>query len=157
MLITTPKVSIAAIEVFIKFAANFLETEDSLIEAATEACSALRDAEAKAFFMENGFDKSIVTTQFLEDCAIACGWHKQVLRPRNTFKDMLDCIKQYDDGLVTKGELIMALQMVPHQVVACSLYNQLPLPLHRKASLADWDDSIAGDVEKGVPPKAPWY
>ena len=157
MLLTTPKVSLAAIEVFIKFAANFLETEGSLIEAATEACSALRRAEAKAFFVENGFDEATVTPQYLEQCAAACGWHKQVLRPRNTFKDMLDCIKQYDDGLVTKGELIMALQMVPHQVVACSLYNSLPLPLHRKASLADWDDSIAGDVEKGVPPKAPWY
>ena len=157
MLITTPKVSIAAIEVFIKFAANFLETEDSLIEAATEACSALRDAEAKAFFMENGFDKSIVTTQFLEDCAIACGWHKQVLRPRNTFKDMLECINQYSECLVTEGELIMALQMMPHQVAACSLYNQLPPALQRKVSLADWDDSIASDVEKGTPPKALLY
>ena len=153
MLLTTPKVSLAAIEVFIKFAANFLETEGSLIEAATEACSTPRRAEAEAFFMENGFDGATVTTQYLEKCASACGWHTQVLRPRNTFKDMLDCIKQYDDGLVTKGELIMALQMVPHQVAACSLYNQLPLPLHRKASLADWDDSIACDVEKGVPPK----
>ena len=63
MLLTTPKVSLAAIEVFIKFAANFLETEGSLIEAATEACSALRRAEAKAFFVENGFDEATVTPQ----------------------------------------------------------------------------------------------
>jgi hypothetical protein len=157
MLLTTPKVSLAAIEVFIKFVANLLETEGSLIEAATEACRARRRAEAKAFFVENGFDEETVTTQYLEQCAAACGWHKQVLRPRNTFKDMLDCIKQYDDGLVTEGELIMALQMMPHQVAACSLYNQLPPALHRKVSLADWDYSIACDVEKGTPPKALWY
>ncbi len=154
MLLTTPKVSLAAIEVFIKFAANFLETEGSLIEAATEACSTPRRAEAEAFFMKNGFDEATITPQYLEQCAAACGWHKQVLRPRNTFKDMLDCIKQYGDGLVTEGELILAVQMVPHQVVACSLYNQLPLPVHRKVSLADWDDNIADAAENGTPPKA---
>jgi hypothetical protein len=156
MLLIHPKVSLASVEVFIKFAANFLETEGSLIEAATEACSEPRRAEAEAFFMENGFDKATVTTQYLEQCAAACGWHKQVLRPRNTFKDMLECIKQYGDGLVTEGELIMAVQMVPHQVVACILYNQLPLPVHRKCSLADWDDAIYGAAEKGTPPKTIW-
>lgn len=154
MLLTTPKVSLAAIEVFIKFAANFLETEGSLIEAATEACSTPRRAEAEAFFMKNGFDGATVTTQYLEQCAAACGWHKQVLRPYRTFDDMLRCIQQHSDGLLTDGELIMALQMVPHQVVACSLYNHLPLPVHRKVSLADWDDNIADAAEKGTPPKA---
>ena len=157
IMLLTHKVSLAAIEVFIKFVANLLETEGSLIEAATEACSEERREEAKAFFVENGFDEETVTTQYLELCAAACGWHKQVFLYRNTFKDMLDCIKQYSEGLVTEGELIMEVQMVPHQVVACSLYNQLPPALHRKASLADWDDSIASDVEKGTPPKALWY
>lgn len=148
---------LADLSVFIQFAVQFLPSSGSFVATAQEACSPGRLPEAKTFFQERGYDGATITCEFLERCAVSAGWHKQVLRPRNTFKDMLDCIKQYDDGLVTKGELIMALQMVPHQVVACSLYNSLPLPLHRKASLADWDESIAGDVEKGVPPKAPWY
>lgn len=153
------KSSHSAVRTFAQFVLYIFDTAslDSIKESAIEACAPHRLKEAVTFFVNRGFDSELITTQYLEQCAAACGWHKQVLRPRNTFKDMLDCIKQYDDGLVTKGELIMALQMVPHQVVACSLYNSLPLPLHRKASLADWDESIAGDVEKGVPPKAPWY
>ena len=145
------------IGLFAQFAARFLESEGTLIEAATEACSEERREEAREFFMKHGVDGVFVTQDMLERSARACGWHKSMLRPRNTFKDMLECIKQYGDGLVTEGELIMAVQMVPHQVAACSLYNQLPLPLHRKASLADWDDSIASDVEKGTPPKVLWY
>lgn len=149
------KTSHSAVRAFAQFVLYIFDTAslDSIKEAAIEACAPHRLKEAATFFVNRGFDSESITTQFLEDCSTACGWHKQVLRPRNTFKDMLGCIKQYGDGLVTEGELIMALQMVPHQAAACGLYNQLPLPLHRKASLADWDDSIACDVEKGVPPK----
>jgi hypothetical protein len=142
------------ISLFAQFAVRFLPAGGNLIEAATEACSEGRREEAINFFQRHGFDGAVVTGVLLEQCAQACGWHKSVLRPRNTFKDMLECIKQYGDGLVTEGELIMAVQMVPHQVVACSLYNQLPFQVYRKASLADWDESIASAAEKGTPPKA---
>lgn len=149
----------SAIRAFAQFVLYLFDTASiaSMSDAATEACAPHRRKDAVSYFVDRGFDSEEVTLQFLEDCATACGWHKRVLRPLNTFKDMLECIKQYGDGLVTEGELIMAVQMVPHQVVACSVYNQLPLALHRKASLADWDDNIACDVEKGVPPKALWY
>lgn len=152
MLLTTPKVSLAAIEVFIKFAANFLETEGSLIGAATEACSALRRAEAKAFFVENGFDEATVTPQYLEQCAAACGWHKQVLKPQRTFADMLECLKQHQQGLVTDGELLLVVQMVPHQIQAVITYNNLPLKLLNTVNLTDWDESISVAAERGLPP-----
>lgn len=142
------------ISLFAQFAVRFLSTDCNLIEAATKACSERYREEAREFFMKHGVDGVFVTQEMLERGARACGWHKSALRPRNTFKEMLECIKQFSEGLVTEGELIMAVQMVPHQVVACNLYNQLPSSVHRKCRLSDWDDSIAGAVEKGTPPKA---
>lgn len=142
------------ISLFAQFAVRFLPSEGNLTDAATAACSEERREEAREFFMKHGVDGVFVTQEMLERGARACGWHKSALRPHNTFKDMLECIKQFSEGLVTEGELIMAVQMVPHQVVACSLYNQLPLPVHRKCSLSDWDDNIADAAEKGTPPKA---
>ncbi len=152
MLLVNPQVSLAAIEVFIKFVANFLETEGSLIEAANEACSTPRRAEAEAFFMSNGFDGATITTQYLEKCATACGWHKSALRPHRTFADMLECLKQHQQGLVTDGELLLVVQMVPHQVQAVITYNNLPMKLLNTVSLTDWDESISIAAERGLPP-----
>lgn len=143
------------IRLFAQFAAQFLESEGTLIEAATEACSDTRREEARNFFMKHGVDGEVVTQETLDQAAYACGWHKRSLKPHRSFQSMLEAIKQHGEGLVTDGELIMALQMVPHQVLACRLYNNLPLSVHRKVSLSEWDDDIESCAEKGTPPNMP--
>lgn len=143
---------IEALSVFIQFAVRFLPQRYTLIEAADEACSPERFAEAQQFFMQRGFDGQDVTPQLLERCAISAGWHKQVLKPQRTFADMLECLKQHQQGLVTDGELLLAVQMVPHQVQAVITYNNLPMKLLNTVKLDAWDADIAAAAEKGVPP-----
>lgn len=140
------------LKVFVKFVAEFLGQRTTLIEAATEACDPIRREEAITFFQRHGFDGAVVTGVLLEQCAQACGWHKSVLTPQRTFAEMLECIKQHQQGLVSDGELLLALQMVPHQVKAVVAYNNLPTKLFFKVKLDAWDEDIAAAAERGVPP-----
>lgn len=150
-LFTRPK-QLEALSVFIQFAVRFLPERGTLIEAATEACDPHRLEEAQQFFMKYGFDGAEVTTNFLEHAAVMAGWHKRTLRPQRTFADMIECLKQHSQGLVTDGEALLAVQLSPHQVHAVIDYNRLPMKVQSKFTLAAWDDDIAMAAEKGVPP-----
>lgn len=139
------KSSHSAVRAFAQFVLYIFDTAslDSIKESAIEACAPHRLKEAVTFFVNRGFASELITTQFLEECSTACGWHKQMLRPRNTFKDMLECLKQHQQGLVTDGELLLAVQMVPHQVQAVITYNNLPMKLLNTVKLDAWDADIA--------------
>jgi hypothetical protein len=143
---------LADLSVFIQFAVQFLPSSGTFVATAQEACSPGRLPEAKTFFQERGYDGATITCEFLERCAVSAGWHKQVLKPQRTFADMLECLKQHQQGLVTDGELLLVVQMVPHQVQAVITYNNLPLKLLNTVNLTDWDESISVAAERGLPP-----
>lgn len=134
----------SVLRVYLVWFSQFIEGR-SLPEAAKETCSAHNLELARTFFIQEGFDGVLVTTQLLEQAAITCGFHSEGFRPKRTFKDMLEVLEQHKQGLVTDGELILALQMVPTQVRAVVEYNSLPYKVHAKCSLADWDEQVASD------------
>ena len=148
------KSSHSAVRAFAQFVLYIFDTASlgSIKESAIEACAPHRLKEAVTFFVNRGFDSELITTQFLEDCSTACGWHKQVLKPQRTFADMLECLKQHQQGLVTDGELLLVVQMVPHQFQAVITYNNLPMKLLNTVNLTDWDESISVAAERGLPP-----
>ena len=65
-----------------------------------------------------------------------------------TFADMIEAIRQQNDGMVTEGELISVLQLHPLQVPALVEYNGLPAAAHRKVKLTDWDESVETAIAK---------
>ena len=66
----------------------------------------------------------------------------EILRPLRTFADMLEVFKQYEHGLVTGAEAILAMQCTDIQIDCLILSNKLPLKVAAKSSLADWDDHV---------------
>lgn len=108
----------------------------------------------RGFFMRHGYDGAEVTAPALKQCAYALGLPPS--KPLRTFADMLECVKQHQQGLVTDSELILALQCTPHQIVAVIQYSRIPFKIHSKVSIADWDEDVAMHAERGdaIPPFA---
>jgi len=144
-----------------RFLATFMQCvahtmyETSLKEEFHDALRAcLVPDTVRGFFMQHGYDGAEVTAPALKQCAYALGLPPS--KPLRTFADMLECVKQHQQGLVTDSELILALQCTPHQVVAVIQYSRIPYKIHSKVSLADWDEDVAMHAERGdaIPPFA---
>jgi hypothetical protein len=100
-----------------------------------------------------GVDTSSVTASALRHACRQLGWLPD--RRQHTFADMLDCIKQHAQGLLTDGELIFALQCSSRQVQALSSYKTLPFKVVAQVSLADWDEWVETCEAKDDPWAAP--
>lgn len=93
--------------------------------------------EAKAFFAQHGWDTEEVNRVSLIASAVSLGL--VATTPSTTFSEKLDCIKQYQQGLVTEAELISSLQCTEPQLQCLSRHRSLPAGVYEKVSLADWD------------------
>lgn len=72
--------------------------------------------------------------------------------PHHTFADMISAIEQHSQGLVTVGELIIALQCTPIQLDAVADYVRIPYSAQRKISLSYWDEVVATKTERNDAP-----
>lgn len=70
-------------------------------------------------------------------------------RPQRKFPELHEIVRQYNDGLVTFPELLMALQLVPAQkhFLAHALLMP-PRTLERDPHLSDWDEVVDMAVER---------
>lgn len=59
-----------------------------------------------------------------------------------TFAEMLEAIKQHQEGLVSDAELISVLQCDQFQFDALDQINKLPVNAVHKISIVDWDDHV---------------
>lgn len=122
---------------------NYASMHDAFIHAKKpEAVDAIR-----VHFMQHGFDGEVVNATMTQQLVnrvydVSC-------KPLRTFADMQECRRQYEQGLVTEGELLLALQMTPLQVDAVIAYNRLPYKVQAKHSLSDWDEDVALRTERG--------
>lgn len=64
------------------------------------------------------------------------------------FADMLECIRQHQQGLLSDFELILALQCSPIQVNALLQMNALPAKVIHKTEISDWDEHVANLHER---------
>lgn len=73
-------------------------------------------------------------------------------RALRSLAEMVEVVEQYQQGLVTSAEMILALQLTPHQVDAVIAHSQLPYAIQSRSSLADWDEEITMKQERGDAP-----
>lgn len=139
----------SVIRVYLVWFSQFIEGR-SFQAASAEACAPHNLEQARTKFMQEGFDGAEVTTQLLEQAAFACGWHPECFRPLRTFKDMLEVLEQHRQGLVTDGELLLAVQLVPNQVRVVVDYNRLPYKVQAKCRLSEWDGQVASSFGKNL-------
>lgn len=139
-----------AIATFVQYASQFIPDTNTLIDAGMMACSEPYHAKAQRFFMERGFDGKGVTLDFLESCAVQCGWHASLLKPHHTFAEMLEFLTQYEQGLISAGELLLVFQLTPPQVQALKVYLDLPHNIARRISLLDWDEHVTAVFAKAM-------
>jgi hypothetical protein len=105
---------------------------------------------AETFFAQRGWDMSAVTSEALTDAAISVGF--VINPPARSFADMLECIKQHGQGLVSDTELIGALQCTKFQMQAINDYHKLPLSVSNKLTIAAWDALVIDRHAKVTPP-----
>lgn len=105
-------------------------------------------ASVQTFFAQRGWDTARVTTETLRAAASNLGF---IETPVRSFKDMLACLDQYAQGLVTADEAILAMQCTRIQIQAVCAHQNLPLKIHRASSLADWDDLVESRHMKADP------
>lgn len=105
---------------------------------------------AETFFAQRGWDMSAVTSEALTNAAISVGF--VINPPARSFADMLECIKQHGQGLVSDTELIGALQCTKFQMQAINDYIKLPLSVSNKLTIAAWDAMVIDSHAKVTPP-----
>lgn len=66
----------------------------------------------------------------------------------NSFSEMTEVLKQYDAGLITRIELINALQMDSFQQAALNQVLALPYQVQQKINIGDFDEAINTAREK---------
>lgn len=140
--------------VFLAFVAEEKSVHDTEIQAVMNVCERANLHKVKDFFAGRvSLDPSTITRNFLVECAIDVGLHKSCFKPQHSFNEMLACIHQHNQGLITDAELILALQLSPHQTVAAIEFTRLPYKVQALASIASWDEDIDIAVERGDMPR----
>lgn len=69
-----------------------------------------------------------------------------------TFAEMLEAIKQHQEGLVSDAELLMVLQCDSFQIDALNQINSLPYKAIHKVGLLDWDDQVEMNRQRALRP-----
>ena len=73
-------------------------------------------------------------------------------RAVRSLQEILEVLQQYQDGLVTSAEAILAMQLTPHQVDAVVAHSRLPYSIQSRSSIADWDEEVTMKQERGDTP-----
>jgi hypothetical protein len=101
----------------------------------------------RTFFLEHGIDGACINTRTIHLMVRQLYFPNP--KPLRTFAEIQECLVQYEQDLVSQGELLLACQLTPHQVDAVIAYNRLPYKVQSKHALSDWDEDVALRTERG--------
>jgi hypothetical protein len=127
----------------------FIEGGYETLETAAQALVVNIDVTAVQF-KSRGCKRAHVTKGWLVQIGQSLGYLKR--SPINSFSEMSEVVKQFQEGLITEGEMIGALQCSKEQIKTLIKHNSLPYDIKQKIELSDWDLAVGEIVEKAIAP-----